>query len=158
MKQTTQESWRSGVCVCAGGGGARRRRRLGATGLGRNHEHTSDTGAKRERRAGLSSVAAPALVQVTLGSTYPVTRRFSKQSGKKGDTHTHTHTLWYWLVMHVRTKGIFFLNNEKKNLSIASSSSSYSFFVFCLFQITSFFLFFIFCRPHTHTHGILCPL
>jgi hypothetical protein len=87
-------------------------------------------------------------------------KTFFKAKRQKGrHTHTHTHTLWYWLVMHVRTKGIFFLNNEKKNLSIASSSSSfYSFFVFCLFQITSFFLFFIFCRPHTHTHGILCPL
>jgi hypothetical protein len=95
------------VCVCAGGGGARRRRRLGATGLGRNHEHTSDTGAKRERRAGLSSVAAPALVQVTLGSTYPVTRRFSKQSGKKGDTHTHSDTDWLWRYARQDKRNVF---------------------------------------------------
>ena len=72
------------VCVCAGGG-ARRRRRLGATGLGRNHEHTSHTGAKRE-----SSVAAAALLSRCPWAHIPSQDVFQSKAAKRA---THTHTL-----------------------------------------------------------------
>jgi hypothetical protein len=137
--------------VCAGGG-ARRRRRLGATGLGRNHEHTSHTGAKRERRAGSS---AAAFAQVTLG-TRSRQDVFQSKAAKRA-THTHSDTDW------LCTSG------QKESLSeikIIKKKNIYRFFFFFLFGRLLFFFPFSVCfklllsflslsfvvHTHTHTH------
>jgi hypothetical protein len=136
--------------VCAGGG-ARRRRRLGATGLGRNHEHTSHTGAKRERRAGSS---AAAFAQVTLG-TRSRQDVFQSKAAKRA---THTHSDTDWLCTSGQKESLSEIKIIKKKTSIASSSSSclvafYSSFLFLFvsnyFSLSSLYLL---SSTHTHTH------
>jgi hypothetical protein len=154
----TQESWRSGVCVCVCWWWCKKKAPPRSyRSWPQSRTHITHRSKARETCGFLCCCFCPG----DPGHQVP-SRRFSKQSGKKGDTHT----LWYWLVMHVRTKGISLWNkNNKKKTSIASSSSClvalYSSFLFLFvsnyFSLSSLYLLSS-THTHTHTHGILCPL